>query len=300
MDAEEILNLPKLHRKTFLWLICTFLVILIFVDLFILPMLPVAAKNFLSGYLHAVSGSIFVALFVLWIVSSFMPRSTAGGGLQELQPKEITAEFDNLLANTYRWRYKGNFGRYLRGTVLPTLSGRSNVHVSVCIIDPTDLDLCEKHAQYRRSINAIDKGRSYDADVVALEVVTTIIICSWYVANGTMAIEMYLSKVFDPVRIDSNDEAMILTVEDRRSSALKLASGHFMYEHFDNQMKYAREQSRKIELIGIPPGLPAIASLTEQHVSDFMDSADMGDLCHRIGARKILEACVNAKNPYAD
>tara|TARA_R100001143_G_scaffold39740_1_gene36319 strand:- start:319 stop:1179 length:861 start_codon:yes stop_codon:yes gene_type:complete len=172
-------------------------------------------------------------------------------GLVEIHPRTITKEFNALLLHAGRWRYKGNFGRYMRGKVLPTLASKANFHISVCIIDPTNPGLCEEHARYRNSINSIDKGKKYNADNVALEVVVTIIVCAWYVANKNVAIDLYLSSVFDPVRIDANDHAMILTVEDRRSPALKITSGHFMFEHFDLQMQFSRQQAKNIKVTGL-------------------------------------------------
>lgn len=218
-------------------------------------------------------------------------------GLEEIHPRNITKEFDALLSSAGRWRYKGNFGRYMRGKVLPTLASKANFHISACIIDPANPSLCEEHARYRNSINSIDKGMKYNAETVALEVVVTIIICAWFVTNKNIAIDLYLSSVFDPVRIDANDHAMILTVEDRRSPALKITSDHFMFEHFDLQMQFSRQQAKYIKVSGLKES-NTVAALEARDVEIFLENIGMSDLCSKLGAENILAACRNVRNPY--
>ena len=218
-------------------------------------------------------------------------------GLEEIHPRNITTEFDALLSSAGRWRYKGNFGRYMRGKVLPTLASKANFHINVCIIDPTNPSLCEEHARYRNSINSIDKGKKYNAETVALEVVVTIIICAWFVTNKNIAIDLYLSSVFDPVRIDANDHAMILTVEDRRSPALKITSDHFMFQHFDLQMQFSRQQANNIKVVGLKES-NTVAALEGRDIEMFLGSIGMSDLCSNLGTENILVACRNVRNPY--
>lgn len=218
-------------------------------------------------------------------------------GLIEIEPRKITKEFDELLASANRWRYKGNFGRYMRGKVLPTLASKSNLHITACLIDPTILELCQKHAYYRNNINSIDKGKHYDASAVALEVIVTIVICAWYVANKRTTIELYLSPVFDPVRIDANDDAMILTVEDRRSSALKITKEHFTFEHFDLQMQFSRQQAKRVNLEGMQERR-TIADVEAGDVENLLKQLNMTELLNTLGAEKILLACKEARNPY--
>ena len=198
-----------------------------------------------------------------------------------------------------RWRYKGNFGRYMRGKVLPTLATRQNCHISACVIDPRNSELCKKHAYYRSRINSIDKGKKYDADAVAMEVLVTIVICAWFSANTRASVELYLTASFDPVRIDSNDEAMILTVEDRRSPALMVKKNHFTYEHFETSMEFARSQGQRVVLEGVRKGIE-LAQIDKTDVVSVLEAAGMTAFLDRISPNAIAEACRASKNPYAD
>lgn len=294
MDPQTILTLPKEHRRTFVWLLIVLFVLALMLD-WNLGTLPFA-EAFL-GYVRAIAGAVLTSLFLLWVISSFIPHNKTGEGLVELEAGKITKEFDELLRTATRWRYKGNFGRYMRGKVLPTLAGRQNCHISACVIDPKDKELCTKHADYRSKINSIDKGKRYDADAVALEVLVTVVICAWYAANRRATVELYLTASFDPVRIDSNDDAMILTVEDRRRPALKITRNHFIYEHFETSMEFARNQGSKVNLEGMRRHIE-LAQIEERDVSTVLARAGMTELCQRITPAKIVRACIEVKNPY--
>ncbi|ALU58411.1 hypothetical protein ACA40_00470 [Pseudomonas syringae pv. lapsa] len=293
MDAEKIIGLPKHHKRTFVTLLFA---------LFLLSLITTylmdghSATTVILDQVKSISSALITALFGFIIIVPFIPTAEKGESL-EIPPGKITKEFDLLLASANRWRYKGNFGRYLRGKVLPTLCARQNIHVTACLIDPADSDLCEAHAEYRAGINAIDKGTKYTADLVAAEVAVTIVIASWYATKRNMTIEIYLSKSFDPIRIDSNDEAMILTVEDRRSPALKISRKHFTSEHFELQMRTAKDQSKKINLEGMRKNIQ-IGEIQEPDVIAVMNNAGLADLCTRLGAGYLLEACIKSKNPY--
>ena len=299
MDLKSFLILPREHRWAFLALLVLIGLVLALIDIFLIPMTSESIQSSLSGYVRATVGTILVSLLMYWVVISFLPSMLFSRELDQIEPTKITSEFENLLADALRWRYTGNFGRYLRGKVLPTLSNRRNMQISVSIIDPENGPLCEKHAAYRNSINSIDKGRFFDADTVALEVTVTIIHCAWHVANTNTSIELYLLSMYDPLRIDASDNAMILTVEDRRRPALRLTKTHFMYEHFDLQMQNARKQGRKIDLHGFPNRM-AIGSIGDNDVKTFLSNVGMQALCSRLTASKIAKACREVSNPYED
>ena len=125
----------------------------------------------------------------------------------------------------------------------------------------------------------------------------TIVICAWYSINTRATIELYLSQSFDPVRIDSNDDAMIITIEDRRSHALKVIKHHFTYEHFEMSMEFARKQGRKVNLGGVRSDIKLL-ELQQQDVSAALNLAGMSELCQRLTPEKILKACLESKNPY--
>lgn len=299
MDIKSILSLPKEHRRIFVWLLIAICIIIILCDIFLFPLASEPTKSGISAYARAIVGVILASLVMFWIIISFIPGAQFSAELDQVEPRKISSEFEKLFADALRWRYTGNFGRYLRGKVLPTLASRPNMQISVSIIDPNNLPLCEKHADYRNSINSIDKARRFDANVVALEVLVTIIHCAWFVANRNVSIELYLLSMYDPLRIDSSDNAMILTVEDRTRPALKITKSHFMYDHFDLKMQNERQQGKQLALSGFPQR-NTISAIKESDIQCFLCDIGMEDLCNRLTAKAILQACHEARNPYDD
>ncbi|MEX0810277.1 MAG: hypothetical protein WD044_16245 [Dongiaceae bacterium] len=294
---DNVLRWSQSHRRLFIFLLFVLFVLLIVIDVFVLhggfKTVQLSASGIVRNLIAAIATSAIVAVFYLVFVAPEQPSET----LKQLAPSKITREFDRLLTDAIRWRYKGNFGRYLRGKVLPTLASRQNVDIDVSVIDPRDVDLCERHARYRNEIPGIDRGRNYTHDLVALEVLVTILHCAWHAANRDLSIDLYLSRVFDPIRIDTCDTAMILTVEDRRSPALLLTSSHFMYSHFEQHMRYTRDQGTKIDLAHFPRRL----NLLEVSVADvtaFFNRTALADVCENVGADRILVAARNVTNPY--
>ena len=90
---------------------------------------------------------------------------------------------------------------------------------------------------------------------------------------------------------------MILTVEDRRRPALKITRNHFIYEHFETSMEYARNQGSKVNLGGMRCDIE-LAQIEAQDVSNVLALAGMTELCDRITPAEIVRACREVRNPY--
>jgi hypothetical protein len=296
MELDAVLQLPKYHRRSFFALTALSMSLLILADVYIFndkePLDKVA-----SGIISHVIAGAASAILVIGFLSFFIPRDIKQSSLAQVPAPAITGEFEKLLASATRWRFKGNFGRYLRGKVLPTLSVKSQVDVDASIIDPRNPELCAQHARYRGEINAIDRGRMYTAEDVAREAVTTIMHCAWHVENRGISIDLYLTDFYDPMRIDASDAAMIVTMEDRRRPALKLTSENFMYDHFMTHMRYLREQGEKLDLTGFKR-VAGFHEVYESDITDFMTKIGMGPLCTQLGAGKILADCRANYDPY--
>lgn len=293
MDTDKIISLPRHHKKTFIALLAAIYAISLLIAHYHFGQ---QIGDVLLDQVKSIASALITALFGLVMIIPFIP-SKEKGEIIEIPAQEITAEFEKLLASASRWQYQGNFGRYLRGKVLPTLASKNNVQVKACLIDPANKDLCATHAEYRGNINAIDKGKKYDSAAVSLEVMVTIVIAAWYARNKGMDISIYLSGKFDPIRIDGNDEAMILTVEDRRSPALMITQKHFTANHFNLQMQTARDQARKIDLGGMRHGIQ-LAEIEPKDVANVLSKAGLDEICKQITAQAITAACKSSRNPY--
>ena len=62
-------------------------------------------------------------------------------------------------------------------------------------------------------------------------------------------------------------------------------------------MEHARKQSRQVRLEGMREGIQ-LAEINEEDVVSVLRSAELDDLCERLTAETIVQACRAAKNPY--
>lgn len=287
MNVDGLLKLSTMHRRS--------VIAVMFLSLAATLVLLWAVSGKLGSVVEALVTSLLGAILSILVAYFLFVLLVSKGKVElyELQPREITKEFDIILAEATSWHYKGNFGRYLRGKVLPTLNRGASV--VVCIIDPSDRSLCEKHAGYRSRINSIDKGVRYTADSVALQVLVTIIICGWYKSNKGVDIRVYLTRTYDPVRIDANQSTMIVTVEDRRSPALKLIKGHFMFEHFSLQMHTARDQGRALSLPEMR--VCGITDISARDVELALKGTGLDGLVG-FSYEEVAASCRQIENPY--
>lgn len=302
MDEKKIRDLSPYHRRAFLSLLIILTVALVFLDLFFLGPASSSSRifNSASGYIQAIVSALIVFLFMITIYWYFLPSDKDDIILlAQLSPTEITSAFERQLELAGAWGYRGNFGRYLRGKVLPTLADRTGMRISVCIIDPTDEKLCEEHSRYRSHIHGIDKGRVYTAQVVQFEVLITIIVCAWYVSTKAVSIDLYLTSVFEPIRVDASDKSMILTVEDRRRSALLIEASHFMYDNFKQQMSYVQRQAKRVSLEELAYHAH-LSDLTVEDIQEFFEGIGMHEVWRGVDSDRFLEEIKNVRNPYAN
>lgn len=297
MDLEGVFSLPKYHRRAFFVLAMLVTAMLIVIDLLVTFLVPKEIAEPIALLLaHLISAAIASGITV-GFVFFFLPVGERSEAIVQVPPHRISSEFEVLLSRSSRWNYRGNIGRYLRSKVLKTLSAKANVDVDVIILDPTDEVLCERHANYRNEIKSVEPARNYDAKFVALQACVTVAICGWYAVNRRVAIDLFLSKTFDPVRMDSCDEAMIVTVEDRSRPALRLSRDHFMYQHFMLDMDYRKDQSKRIDVRNFPRAAK-LSDVKLEDIRQFFSVIGMNDVCQRVSPEKILEELKRDHNPY--
>lgn len=251
----------------------------------------------LSLIMQMIASGMLTTLAIYLCFRYFVPVGD-GNALVELRPHEISRAFEREVAVANSWIFKGNFGRYFRSVVLPRLAHKKQAPLEVYMLDPRDGDLCERHADYRRQIPAIDKGREYTSDVVREELLVTLITCSFYRHARSLNLRVWLTRTFDPVRIDCAGDVLFITVEDRREQALQIRSSHFLFRFYMMHVSFARNQAVAFEMKRLA-NLTNIQGITESHVCEWLRESGLSDTCHTVSTRKIAAACRAQENPYA-
>ncbi|MBF8189213.1 hypothetical protein ITP53_26475 [Nonomuraea sp. K274] len=172
------------------------------------------------------------------------------GSRQEIAQCHAEARKD-----TTRWSFKGGTGTYLRAVTLPecvAAARRDKRHLTVRVevIDPTDTDVCETYAHYRRSLaDAPDAtGETWTADRVRKESYATVLAAFWHRQRyGLLDIGVGLSSTMTTFRWDLSATRLIMTVEDPNKAMTALA-GTFYYENCDTELRLSFEQARRVPL----------------------------------------------------
>ncbi|GGT29925.1 hypothetical protein ACFFV7_25635 [Nonomuraea spiralis] len=172
------------------------------------------------------------------------------GSKQEIAQMHAEARKD-----TTRWSFKGGTGTYLRAVTLPecvAAARREKRHlvVRVEVIDPSNVEVCETYAHYRRSLSDSPDatGETWTTDRVRKESYATILAAFWYRQRyGLLDIEVGLSASMTTFRWDLSATRLIMTVEDPNRAMTALA-GTFYYENCDTELRLSFEQARRVPM----------------------------------------------------
>jgi hypothetical protein len=215
---------------------------------------------------------------------------------------EIAQAHAEAREGTTRWSFKGGTGTYLRAVTLPACvaAGRRDkrhLTVRIEVIDPSDPDLCEAYAHYRRSLSDVPDGTGehWTTDRVRKESYATILAAFWHRQRyGLLDIGVGLSPVMTTFRWDLSSSRLIMTVEDPNRAMTALA-GTFYYENCDTELRLSFEQARRVPLeryrdvpLGDEPTIEEVQDLfarIDMPLPKAYDGRDVVDI-----ARKALRA----------
>ncbi|MEV0151083.1 MULTISPECIES: hypothetical protein [unclassified Nonomuraea] len=169
--------------------------------------------------------------------------------------QEIAQAHAEAREDTTRWSFKGGTGTYLRAVTLPRCVAaarrvKRHLTVRVEIVDPTNAEVCETYAHYRRSLSDTPDGtgETWTTDRVRKESYATILAAFWHRQRyGLLDIGVGLSATMTTFRWDLSATRLIMTVEDPNRAMTALA-GTFFYENCDTELRLSFEQARRVPL----------------------------------------------------
>jgi hypothetical protein len=220
---------------------------------------------------------------------------------------EIAQAHAGARRGTDRWTFKGGTGTYIRAVTLPecvAAARREKRHLTIRleIIDPTDEEVCESYAHYRRSLSDRPDGTGelWTTDRARKESFATVLAVFWHRQRyGLLDIGVGLSSVMTTFRWDLSTHAVIITVEDP-NRAMTARSGTFYYESCDTELRTSFEQARKVP-IDRYKAVPLSDEPTIEEVRRLFDRIDL-PLPKSFSDRDVVEItrkALRAKDPYA-
>ncbi|MCT9930555.1 hypothetical protein N5079_10040 [Planotetraspora sp. A-T 1434] len=220
---------------------------------------------------------------------------------------EITQAHADARRGTDRWIFKGGTGTYIRAVTLPecvAAARREKRHLTMRleIIDPSDEDVCEAYAHYRRSLSDRPDGTGelWTTERARKESFATVLATFWYRQRyGLLDVGVGLSATMTTFRWDLSSHAVIITVEDP-NRALTALAGTFYYESCDTELRASFEQARKAP-IDRYKAVPLSDEPTIEEVRRLFDRIDL-PLPKSFTDREVVEItrkALRAKDPYA-
>lgn len=223
-----------------------------------------------------------------------------------LHGNEVGQALAEARRHTDRWYFKGGTGTYTRAVTLPEClehARRRNatLQFAVEIIDPTDEAVCERYAQFRRSLAPDAPGERWTVDRTRKESYATVLAACWHrQRSGLLTIEVRLSAHLTTFRYDLSSSCVIITQENPQTPALRIDRKELYYNRYNIELQYSREQSRRVPIEAAAQvklddepsveqvrrlftalGLPLPRSFGDREVAD------------------IVSRAIQARNPYA-
>ncbi|MFG1867231.1 hypothetical protein [Micromonospora arborensis] len=169
-----------------------------------------------------------------------------------LHGSEVGLALTEARRHTDRWDFKGGTGTYTRAVTLPEClehARRRNatLHFSIEIIDPTDEEVCERYARFRRSLAPDGPGEKWTVTRTRKESYATVLAACWHrQRSGLLTIDVRVSAQMTTFRYDLSSSCVIITQENPQTPALRIDHQELYYNRYNIELQYSREQSRRV------------------------------------------------------
>jgi hypothetical protein len=279
----------------------------LFVGLVVLALLLLLIFRFLLGdhdwpeiagdILESLISTFVAALGIAIFLRFFVPRDP-GIEVNLIEPRDLQDEFPSLLQEAMSWKYKGNFGRYFRTSVLSVLSRRVNekhiaVEVECMVIDPDNVKLCELHASSRNAVRAADGKQDWTVRDVRVEVYATILCC--FIYKNTLNIRLGLLNYFESPRFDISPESIIITREDKKAPAVKINKESYLFHAIVRDYHVAMSQSR---VINLQRNNLSLKEIDHKKAAEILIGADLDKDFINSEIKAICDQAAKKENPY--
>ncbi|ADG88200.1 hypothetical protein [Thermobispora bispora] len=176
------------------------------------------------------------------------------------------------------------------------------ITLRVEIIDPTNEEVCEAYAHYRRSLSDLpdDTGEVWTTERTRKESFATVLAAFWYRQRyGLLDIGVGLSSVMTTFRWDLSSRAVIVTVESPDRAMIAYTKS-FYYESCLTELRTSFQQARQVPIERYR-AVPLSEEPTVEEVRKLFDRIDL-PLPRSFTDRDVVDVikkAVRAKNPYA-
>src|SRR4051812_47878048 len=139
-------------------------------------------------------------------------------------PQEVAHAHEVSRDKTGRWIFKGGTGTYIRAITLRECvrlarQDRRALLFKLEILDPTDLDGCDRYAVFRRSVSdrTDATGETWTRDRTREEAYATVLAACWHKKRyDLLDVRIGLTSTMTTFRYDMADQQLIITQDEPR------------------------------------------------------------------------------------
>lgn len=253
MKIEDLKNSPY-KFKVFLSLSIVGLVILLFINFYILPTYMgtnPSLKDTTFSVINNITALILSSLGAILFLYYFTPKVMNETDIKIIMPSDLKNYLNYILNNTKSYSYLGHTARWTRSTTLPKLYSIAKAEndtkiVNIVIINPNKDKLLNYYKDFGHGQRS--KGNKIkEAKDVQKELLTTILICYLFNKKDFFQIKLYLSSKISLFRIDMSEDSAIMTKPYPLEPGVMFYKKTFFYKSYAEEIKIAQEQSKLLD-----------------------------------------------------
>lgn len=305
MAVHDILD-KRQYRQIFYVVVLLLAAILILLRYFVIPLwdqsLSLTAASLLARLFEALLASLAVTVaigsFLFWLTPDIMKISV----VEVIEPREIGPLLESAMPTTQMWWYKGGTGRYLRAKTIPNIAKHARTaslsrEINVLILDPTNTDLCEAYANYRRSLKSAREEKSpWTFERVQRELYATILfVAATRSAEPLLRMTLSLTQHLSSFRFDLSSEYVIVTKEDKTAPAVRCDKGTYFYNSYFDEMVLIQRMAKPVTL---PRTISPLATITRDEVRSFFATSGCSFDLDDSAVDGIIALARASKSPY--
>lgn len=220
-----------------------------------------------------------------------------------IEPTKIADELTKGRDKTDFWFFTGGTGIFTRAVTLPQLAKQARksnkpIEIKLQILDPTNDDICEKYANYRRGLNTASNNRGlWTKEYVRNHSIATIVKSAIISSHEPLVeIEIGLKGSFSLFRLDLSSTSVIVTKEDPREVAFIFYRSSSSFNSYFHEFKETMKQTVLVKKYNTSVSLD---ELDKDSLMIILRDLDFNFNLLDNDISLILELTKNAKNPYA-
>jgi hypothetical protein len=258
-----------------------------------------------EGFISSAVISVLVGL-IIFVGTSEVREAAAQ--IEVLASGDISDAFEEAQRAATLWYFKGGLGRYATAKTIPNCldNGRTGYDFRIFIVNPFDMNLCKYVSDAR--------ANGEDAAATAREAFTTIVeFCRLVQSRRTDISSASCSLIddFSAMRVDVNDQGVIVTHSDKKSGAVRYDKNSFVYRSYRKELTTGPNSYHTIDIAAtaaaLAVGPPAKGNVSDAYVSAVLEkvvaaipavAAAAAWLSHPDEISKVVEMANSRKNPY--